>query len=93
MMGLITLVAQIIILMTRMLAQVRKNTRGSIENTLWGAAVRQRGTAGGRTLFSQPPVVFLHIGAIILVIRMIICTIRMISPTILNHPRLGQKHA
>ena len=42
-----------------------------------------RGAVGGRTLFSQLRLMFLHIWAIILVIRMIIWATRMISSIIL----------
>ena len=54
MLGLITLVAQISILMTRMIAQICKNTRESQENTI-------QGTAGGHALLSQLSLLFMHI--------------------------------
>ena len=96
MMGLIIQVAQIIILMTSMIAQICKNTRESIENKLRGAAAPQgkyrKHTLGrGRALFSFLSLMLLHIWAIILAIRMIIWATRMISPIILNHPRLMHK--
>ena len=84
MIGLIILVAQIIILMTRMIAQICKNIWESIKNTL-------RGAAASRSVLAVRSLMFLYIWAIILVIRMIIWATRMISPIILNHPRVRQK--
>ena len=52
MIGLIILVAQIIILMTRMIAQICKHIRESTENMLRSAALPWRGVVGGRGLFS-----------------------------------------
>ena len=77
MIGLIILIAWIIILMTRMIARMCKNTRESKENNHRGAP---------RLVI----LVFLHIWAIILVIRMIIQAIRMISLIILYHPSLRE---
>ena len=81
MIRLIIPVAQIIILLTRMIARICKNSRASTGNNIL------QGAAGGRGLFSQLCLVVLHIRAIILVIGMIIWAARMISPIILNHPR------
>ena len=78
MIGLIILAAQIIILMTRMMAQISKNTKGSTESTLQGAAVPWRGMAAGCALFSQRSLTFFNIWAIILVIRMIIWATRTV---------------
>ena len=77
MIGVIILIAREIILMTRMIAQISKNTRGNKENTSKGA------WAKAVPLFYLFSRVFLHIWAIILVIRMISLAIRMKTPIIL----------
>ena len=91
MIGLIILIAWIIILMTRMIAQMCKNTMESKENkgAAFGRAPQGRGAP--LWLFSLLSLVFLHIWAIVLVSRMIIQAIRMISPIILYHPILMYK--
>ena len=64
MIGLMILVAQIIILMTRMIAQICKNTIENRENTPKGAAAkRPRGAAKGRAcVFSISHRVFAYLG-------------------------------
>jgi hypothetical protein len=51
------------------------------------------GAAGGRALFSQLYLMSLYIWAIILVIATMIWATRIISPIILNHPRMRRKPA
>ena len=82
-----SLVAQIIIPMTRMIAHVCANTRESKGSK----AQPGLGRAPEGTFCTF--LLFLQIWSIIIVIRMIIWATRMISPIILNHPRVGQKPA
>ena len=69
---LFILVAQIIILMTRMLPQICKQNMERLENKAQPAAVPLQGVAAPRRLLSELSVVLLWIGTIIRVIRMII---------------------
>ena len=65
MIGLIILIAWIIILMTRMIAQMCKNTRESKENNHRGAERPCGARPEAAPLLSLLSIVFLHIWAII----------------------------
>ena len=86
MIGVFILIAREIILMTRMIAQICKKQSEKLRKQ--GAASGRAPLGRGRTLEC---VFYLHIWAIILVIRTIIWAARMISPITLNHPRVRQK--
>ena len=60
MIGVIILIAREIILMTRMIAQICKNIRESIENTLRGAGVPEG--RGLRLVFLTISCVFAYLG-------------------------------
>ena len=85
------LVAQIIILMPRMIARICKNMLERKEDKMRPPATPLRGVVEHRGMASELLLVFLYISAIFLFIRMIIWATRVKSSIILNHPRLRQK--